>query len=92
MRATMLALVGGKAIGLLLVMTAMGMFVASAIHADAGAPTPEINAINTAWTLIAATPTARPVCRCSRSGSSSTRSPTGWIFTSTAWWRIPSTS
>jgi ammonium transporter, Amt family len=54
MRAKVLALVGGKAIGLVLLLTAMGVFRGQAVFADAGGPTPEINAINTAWTLIAA--------------------------------------
>ena len=54
MRAKVLALFGGKMIGLTLLLTAMGVFRGSAVFADAGAPTPEINAINTAWTLIAA--------------------------------------
>src|ERR1700682_3394297 len=56
MRAKVLALAGGKAIGLTLLLTAMRIFVAPAIFAQAAtpAPTPEINAINTAWTLIAA--------------------------------------
>jgi Amt family ammonium transporter len=54
MRTKVLALVGGKTIGLILLMTAMGVFRGQAVFADAGAPTPEINAINTAWTLIAA--------------------------------------
>jgi Amt family ammonium transporter len=55
MRAKVLALVGGKAIGLTLVLTAMRIFVAPAVFAQAAAPIPpEVNAINTAWTLIAA--------------------------------------
>jgi Amt family ammonium transporter len=54
MRAKVLALIGGKAIGLILLLTAMGLFRGQAVFADAGGPTPEINAINTAWTLIAA--------------------------------------
>src|SRR5260370_21061544 len=56
MRANVVALMGGKAIGLILLLTAMRVFVAPAVHAQAGAPAiaPEINAINTAWTLIAA--------------------------------------
>jgi Amt family ammonium transporter len=54
LRANVLALIGGKAIGLVLVLAAMGVFIAPAVHADAGGPTPTINAINTAWTLIAA--------------------------------------
>ena len=57
MRANVLALMGGKAIGLILLLTAMRIYMAPALHAQAGAPagpSPEINAINTAWTLIAA--------------------------------------
>jgi hypothetical protein len=51
------ALMGGKVIGL--VLTAMKIFLAPALQAQAPAsgPSPEINAINTAWTLIAAQPT-----------------------------------
>ena len=49
-----MALMGGKLIGLTLVLAAMRVFVAPAVYADAGQPTPEINAINTVWTLIAA--------------------------------------
>ena len=50
------ALMGGKVIGLVLVLTAMKIFLAPALSAQApaGGPSPEINAINTAWTLIAA--------------------------------------
>src|SRR6476660_2279555 len=56
MRAKVLALAGGKAIGLILLLTAMRLFVAPALFAQAPAagPSPEINAINTAWTLVAA--------------------------------------
>jgi ammonium transporter, Amt family len=54
MRAKVLALVGGKMIGLILVLTAMRVFIAPVVHADAGQPTPEINALNTVWVLIAA--------------------------------------
>ena len=55
MRANVLALVGGKAIGLILLLTAMRVFLAPAVSAQTpAAPSPEINAINTAWTLIAA--------------------------------------
>src|ERR1700676_3838274 len=56
MRAKVLALAGGKAIGLTLLLTAMRIFVAPALAAQtpAALPAPEINAINTAWTLIAA--------------------------------------
>ena len=57
-RIRVLALMGGKAIGLILVLTAMRIFLAPALYAQAPAapalPSPEINAINTAWTLIAA--------------------------------------
>jgi ammonium transporter, Amt family len=56
MRARVLALAGGKAIGLILLLTAMRVFVAPAVFAQAAAPaaTPEINALNTVWVLIAA--------------------------------------
>src|SRR4029077_6166486 len=51
-----LALVGGKVIGLALLLAAMKIFLAPALHAQAApaAPSPEINAINTVWTLVAA--------------------------------------
>src|SRR4249920_4267677 len=54
--ANVLAFAGGKAIGLVLLLTAMRMFMAPALFAQAPAagPPPEVNAINTAWTLIAA--------------------------------------
>ena len=35
LRAHVLALIGGKAIGLVLVLAAMGVFIAPAVHADA---------------------------------------------------------
>src|SRR5437667_4355946 len=55
MRANVLALVGGKVIGLTLLLTAMRVLLAPAVSAQPPAgPTPEINALNTAWTLIAA--------------------------------------
>jgi Amt family ammonium transporter len=56
MRANVLALAGGKAIGLILLLTAMRVFLAPAASAQtaAAAPSPEINAINTMWTLVAA--------------------------------------
>jgi Amt family ammonium transporter len=54
LRAQVMALMGGKLIGLALVLTAMRMFLAPVLYAQAGQPSPEINAINTAWTLIAA--------------------------------------
>jgi ammonium transporter, Amt family len=58
-RARALALAGGKAIGLILLLTAMRIYLAPALFAQAPAaapagPSPEVNAINTAWTLIAA--------------------------------------
>ena len=51
-----LALVGGKLIGLTLVLSAMYAWIGSPLQAQAApaGPTPEMNAINTAWTLIAA--------------------------------------
>jgi Amt family ammonium transporter len=57
MRAKVLALAGGKAIGLTILLTVMRMYIAPAVFAQAAPaalPPPEINAINTAWTLIAA--------------------------------------
>jgi Amt family ammonium transporter len=52
------ALMGGKVIGLALVLSAMYVWIGSPLQAQAAAaaptPTPEMNAINTAWTLIAA--------------------------------------
>ena len=50
MRTKVLALAGGKAIGLILLLTAMRMFMAPAVFAQAPAagPSPEVNAINTA--------------------------------------------
>jgi Amt family ammonium transporter len=44
---------GGKMIGLALVLAAMRVFIAPAVYAADG-PTPEINALNTVWVLIAA--------------------------------------
>ena len=54
--ANVLALAGGKIIGLTLVLTAMAIYLPPALHAQAPAsgPSPEINAINTMWVLIAA--------------------------------------
>jgi Amt family ammonium transporter len=54
MRANVLALAGGKFIGLALVMAAMWLYLPTPLHAQAGAPSAEINAINTMWVLIAA--------------------------------------
>jgi ammonium transporter len=47
---------GGKLMGLALVLVAMWVFLPTAVHAATGATVdmPTINAINTAWTLIAA--------------------------------------
>src|SRR3982750_2742668 len=53
LRGKVMALMGGKLIGLALVLAAMRVFLAPAVYADAGQPTPEINAINTMWTLVA---------------------------------------
>jgi Amt family ammonium transporter len=54
MRANVLALVGGKIIGLALLLSVMAVFLPPVLHAQAGAPSPEINAINTVWVLLAA--------------------------------------
>src|SRR5579862_2060180 len=56
LRVKVLAMAGGKAIGLTLLLTAIRIFVAPAVSAQVptALPPPEINAINTAWTLIAA--------------------------------------
>jgi Amt family ammonium transporter len=48
-----IALLGGKMIGLSLVLAAMYVFVGPALHAADGPP-PEVNAINTMWVLLAA--------------------------------------
>jgi len=56
MRIKVLALAGGKAIGLTLVLTAMSIYLPGALHAQAApaGPSPEINALNTIWVLLAA--------------------------------------
>ena len=56
MRVKVLALAGGKAIGLALLLTAMRMFLPGAVHAEGAAPVPaaDINVVNTMWVLIAA--------------------------------------
>src|SRR5689334_24979165 len=55
MRIKVLALAGGKAIGLALLLTAMSVYLPSALHAQAPAgPSPEVNALNTVWVLLAA--------------------------------------
>jgi ammonium transporter, Amt family len=48
--------IAGKVIGLLIVLGIMTTFIPKAVHAAgfAQVPTPEINALNTVWTLIAA--------------------------------------
>ena len=53
-RTNALALVGGKAIGLSLLLAMIYVFLPPALHAQAGAPSPEINALNTVWVLLAA--------------------------------------
>jgi Amt family ammonium transporter len=47
---------GGKLLGLAVVLVAMWTFLPTAVHAATGAsvPAPQINAINTVWTLVAA--------------------------------------
>jgi Amt family ammonium transporter len=47
------ALFGGKVIGLAMVLAAMRIFIAPPVYAADG-PTPEINALNTVWVLVAA--------------------------------------
>src|SRR5690348_9636244 len=53
-RVRVAAFAASKVIGIALVLGAMKLYLSTSVHADAGAPTPEINAINTMWTLIAA--------------------------------------
>src|ERR1700704_1503185 len=53
MRWRVFALLGGKMIGLALVLAAMKIFIAPAVYAADG-PTPEMNALNTVWVLVAA--------------------------------------
>lgn len=48
------ALLGGKMIGLTFLLVAMRTFIAPAAYAADGGPTPEINALNTVWVLLAA--------------------------------------
>src|SRR3954470_19936739 len=55
MRANVLALAGGKAIGVVLLLTAMRLYLPAAVHAQGAAvPSAEINALNTVWVLLAA--------------------------------------
>jgi len=52
-RARALTLLGGKMIGLALLLAVMKMTLGSAVYAADG-PTPEMNAVNTLWVLLAA--------------------------------------
>ena len=54
MRGKVIALFGGKMIGLALVLAAMKIWLGSPAYAADAGPTPEINALNTVWVLIAA--------------------------------------
>ena len=54
LRGRLLALIGGKTIGLILLLTAMRVWLAPAAYADTAQPSPEINALNTVWVLVAA--------------------------------------
>jgi ammonium transporter, Amt family len=53
MRWKVAALMGGKMIGLIMVLAVMRVFLAPTVYAADG-PTPEINALNTVWVLLAA--------------------------------------
>ena len=53
MRWKVLALMGGKMIGLLMVVAAMRVFISPPVYAADG-PTPTMNALNTVWVLLAA--------------------------------------
>src|SRR5262245_55708481 len=54
LRANLLALAGGKFIGLALLLSVMWVWLAPVAHAQAGTPSPEVNALNTVWVLLAA--------------------------------------
>jgi len=54
LRARVLALAAGKFIGLTLLLTAMSVYLPPVLHAQAGAPSAEVNALNTVWVLLAA--------------------------------------
>jgi Amt family ammonium transporter len=54
LRANVLALAGGKAIGLSLLLAVMWAWLPPVLHAQAGTPSAEVNAINTFWVLMAA--------------------------------------
>jgi hypothetical protein len=53
-RGQVMALMGGKLVGVALVLAAMRVWLAPAVSADAGQPSAEINALNTVWVLVAA--------------------------------------
>jgi len=53
-RVRVAAFAASKVIGIALVLGAMKLYLGTPVHADAAQPTPEINAINTMWTLLAA--------------------------------------
>jgi len=53
MRWKVAALMGGKMIGLIMVLAVMRVFLAPTVYAADG-PTPEINALNSVWVLLAA--------------------------------------
>ena len=49
-----IALIGGKVIGLSMLGAAMYVFLPPVVHAQSGGPSPEMNALNTMWVLLAA--------------------------------------
>ena len=53
-RGNALALFGGKLIGLTLVLAAMWVYLPPTLHAADAGPSPEVNALNTVWVLVAA--------------------------------------
>jgi Amt family ammonium transporter len=53
-RVRVAAFAASKVLGIALVLGAMKLYLGTPVHADAAQPTPEINAINTMWTLLAA--------------------------------------
>ena len=54
LRANVLALAGGKIIGLTLLLSVMWIWLPPVAHAQSGGPSPEMNALNTVWVLLAA--------------------------------------
>src|SRR5262245_58324169 len=54
LRANVPALAGGKVIGLALLLSVMWIWLGPVAHAQAGGPSPEVNALNTVWVLLAA--------------------------------------